>query len=176
MSQLAALRGVAAAFDEAGIEYWLFGGWAMDFHVGRVTREHGDVDLAIWLADMPRIGVVLAAGGWIDLRDPDEDGGKAFGRDDVRLELTFLCRDGDGEIYTPLLDGTRGRWTEESLADDVRELDGVRARVIAFAPLSRMKQRGRGDDPADAAKDLMDYELLRASTPPPDPARRSSSR
>ncbi len=147
-------------FDAASIEYWLFGGWAVDFHTGRVTREHGDVDVAIWLADMPRIGPLLANDGWIDLQDPDADGGKAFGRDDVRLELTYLYREPDGEIYTPLLDGRRGRWTREALADDVRELDGVRARVVALVPLTRMKGRGRGDDPEDAAKDRADYELL----------------
>jgi hypothetical protein len=27
--------------------YWLFGGWAVDFHAGRVTRDHADIDLAV---------------------------------------------------------------------------------------------------------------------------------
>ena len=145
MSQLDALRDVVAAFDEAGIEYWLFGGWAVDFHVGRARRDHDDVDLAIWLADM----------------DPDIDGGKAFGREGVRLELTYLYRDDDGEICTPLLDGTHGRWTREALGEDVAALDGIRARVVALAPLTRMKARGRGDAPADAAKDRADHDALR---------------
>jgi hypothetical protein len=55
-----------------------------------MTREHRDLDFGIWLADMPRIEEVLAADGWLNLRDPDVDGGKAFGRDGVRLELTYL--------------------------------------------------------------------------------------
>ena len=161
MSQLDALRDVVAAVDEAGIEYWLFGGWAVDFHVGRATRDHDDVDLAIWLADMARIEEVLAAGGWADLLGPDIDGGKAFGREGVRLELTYLYRDDDGEISTPLLDGTHGRWTREALGEDVAALDGIRARVVALAPLTRMKARGRGDAPADAAKDRADHDALR---------------
>jgi len=161
-AQLAALADVAAAFDVAGIDHWLFGGWAVDFHAGRVTREHDDIDIAVWLADMPRIESLLDACGWADLLDPDADGGKAFGRDGVRLELTYLYRDDDGEIYTPLLDGSRGRWTSETLADDVRELDGVRTRVVALAPLTRMKGRGRGDDPEDAVKDQADYDALRS--------------
>jgi hypothetical protein len=128
---------------------------------------------------MPRIEPVLAAEGWTDLRDPDEDGGKAFGRDGVRLELTYLYRDDDGGVYTPLLDGTRGRWTAESLADEVGELGGVRCRLVSLASLTRMKSRSRGGADKEA-RDRADHaalqRLARGSTPPPDPARPSSSR
>ena len=176
MNQIDALRDVVAAFDAAGIEHWLFGGWAVDFHAGRVTREHGDVDLGIWLDDMPRIDEVLAAGGWEDLRDPDVDGGKAFGRDGVRLELTYLYRDPDGAVYTPLRDGTRGRWTDQALADEVGELDGVRCRVVSLASMLWMKEPGRRNDPEEASKDVADYEVLRASTLRRDPVPPSSFR
>jgi hypothetical protein len=174
MTQLDAIRDVVAAFDEAGIDYWLFGGWAVDFHLGRVTREHDDIDVAIWLDDMPRIEPVLASCGWDDLHDPDVDGGKAFGRDGVRLELTYLHRDPDGSIYTPLLDGTRGRWTGETLADDVEALEGVRASVVSRSGLMRMKQHDRGAQ--YQARDAADYEALRGLPPRPDRARPSSSR
>ncbi len=176
MSQLDALRDVVAAFDAAGIEHWLFGGWAVDFHAGTMTREHGDLDLGIWLDDMPRIGEVLAAGGWIDLHDPDVDGGKAFGRGAVRLELTYLYRDADGETYTPLLDGTRGRWTDQALADEVGELDGVRCRVVSLASMLWMKEPGRRNDPEEAEKDAADYEVLRGLQQRRDPAPPLSSR
>jgi hypothetical protein len=164
VSQLDALGDVARLLDGEGIECWLFGGWAVDFWLGRVTREHTDVDLAIWLDDMPRIAALLAGTGWTDLNDPDADGGKAFGRDGVRLELTYLRRDDEG-VYTPLRDGTRGRWSEESLGSDVLELDGIRCRVIARAPLTRMKRRGRGGDADDAAKDSADADRLERSAP-----------
>lgn len=176
MSQLDALRDVVAAFDAAGIDHWLFGGWAVDFHAETMTREHGDLDLGIWLDDMPRIGEVLATGGWIDLHDPDVDGGKAFGRGAVRLELTYLYRDADGEIYTPLLDGTRGRWTDQALADEVGELDGVRCRVVSLASMLWMKEPGRRNDPEEAEKDAADYEVLRGLQQRRDPVPLSSSR
>ena len=175
-ARLAALADVTAAFDAAGIEHWLFGGWAVDFHVGRMTREHSDLDFGIWLADMPRIEEVLAADGWLDLRDPDVDGGKAFGRDGVRLELTYLYRDPDGSIYTPLPDGTRGRWTDRALADETGELDGVRCRVVSLASMIWMKEPGGRAEPEEAAKDAADYVLLRALPQRPDRAPRSSSR
>ena len=45
--------------SEAGIAYWLFGGWAVDFYAGRITRPHVDVDIAVWLDDVPRIAALL---------------------------------------------------------------------------------------------------------------------
>ena len=38
--QLAALVSVIEALTDRGIDYWLFGGWAVDFYVGKVTRLH----------------------------------------------------------------------------------------------------------------------------------------
>ncbi len=44
--QLSALGEVTAQLDREQIAYWLFGGWGVDFHAGRITRLHDDVDLA----------------------------------------------------------------------------------------------------------------------------------
>lgn len=107
---------------------------------------------------MPAIEPLLVADGWVDLLDPDADGGKAFGRGGVRLELTYLYRDDDGEVYTPLLDGTRGRWSTDALGDEVAELDGVRCRLVSVASLLRMKGRERGE--AYVAKDRADADVL----------------
>jgi hypothetical protein len=50
-------------------------------------------------------------------------------------------------------------WAKESFADDVRELSGVRARVITLASLRSMKSWPR-DDPENAAKDRADLAAL----------------
>jgi hypothetical protein len=44
--QLSALSHLDELFGQHAIEYWLFGGWAVDFHAGKVTRPHDDLDLA----------------------------------------------------------------------------------------------------------------------------------
>ena len=155
--QLAALGEVDARLRDAGTEYWLFGGWAVDFHVGSVTRPHDDVDIAVWLADVPRIAELLEADGWRHAPDPDEDGGTGYERDGVRLELTYLVREGDA-VFTPMRDG-RGTWSEEALGTDVAELQGVQARVVGLEALRRGKSRPR-NDPEDAAKDRADFERL----------------
>jgi hypothetical protein len=156
--QLQALDRVAHALDAIGADYWLFGGWAVDLYAGAITRDHDDLDLAVWLDDLPRIAAHLGNEGWTHQQSPDDDGGTAFVRQGVRLELTFLVRDEEGEIYTPLREG-RGHWSEEALAADVRELNGVHARVVGLLPLSRSKASAR-DDPVVAAKDEADARTL----------------
>lgn len=37
--------GVLTLLEEAGCEVWIGGGWGIDALVGRVTREHSDLDL-----------------------------------------------------------------------------------------------------------------------------------
>ena len=127
--QLAALARVGAQLDANGIDYWLFGGWAVDFYAGEETRPHSDVDLAIWRDDLERIVELLEQDGWRHAPDEDEDGGTAYERDGVRLELTYLLRDGDGRICIPLERGLMP-WPEGAFGDDVGELVGVRARLI----------------------------------------------
>jgi hypothetical protein len=156
--QLSALARLSELFDEARIANWLFGGWAVDFYAGAVTRAHDDLDMAVWLEDLPRIAKVLEGEGWRHAPLDDEDGGTGYERGTVRLELTFLVRDGDGRIFTPLRNG-RAAWAEEALANDMRELRGARSRLVALAPLMRGKSTPR-DDPEEAAKDRADFEEL----------------
>lgn len=155
--QLSALARVHDLLEEAGIEYWLFGGWAVDFYAGSVTRAHDDVDIAVWLEDVPRIAERLEAEGWRHAPHEDEDGGTGYEREGVRLELTYLVREGD-TIFTPLRDG-RGAWSEEGLGRDVGELRGVRARLVSLAALAWGKSSPR-DDPEEAAKDRADFDRL----------------
>ncbi|MBD0329575.1 MAG: nucleotidyltransferase family protein [Thermoleophilia bacterium] len=156
--QLAALGEVTGRLDAARIDHWLFGGWAVDFYAGELTRPHDDVDLAVWLADAPRIAELLARGGWRHAPEEGEDGGTGYERDGVRLELTFLVRGDDGAVAIPLRSGP-AVWPEGTFADDSRELAGVRAPLIAFGVLADGKAAGR-DDPDEAAKDRADFAVL----------------
>jgi Aminoglycoside-2''-adenylyltransferase len=156
--QLSALASVCDRLEKVGIAYWLFGGWGVDFYAGRVTRAHDDLDLAVWLLDLPRIAELLHADGWRHAPLADEDGGTGYERGAVRLELTYLVRDSDGRIYTPLRRG-RAAWPDGALVDDVGELLGVRSRLVGLAHLRRDKSVPRAD-PEEAAKDRADFRQL----------------
>jgi hypothetical protein len=157
-AQLDGLSRVLGLFENAAVESWLFGGWAVDFHVGAVTRPHADLDLAVWATDLPRIAELLAGDGWSHAPEEGEDGYTGYERDDVRLELAFLARRPDGTIATPLRDGFAS-WPADAFGDEVGELSGTRARVIGLNAL-RAEKSTIQDDPRVAAKDRADVDAL----------------
>lgn len=136
----------------------LFGGWAVDFHAGRVTRAHDDLDVAVWARDQDRIASILSADGWQQTSDTAVDGYIGYQRGAVRLEVAFLERGKDGRVYTPVR-GDHVDWPEGTFGDDVAELRGVRARIIGLAALRADKAELR-EDPTVAAKDRADTEVL----------------
>jgi aminoglycoside-2''-adenylyltransferase len=156
--QLAAMGRIHELLVRQGIEYWLFGGWAVDFHAGAVTREHDDLDIAVWHKDLSQIAVTLAADGWRHVPDEHEDGYTTYEHGVVRLEVAFLACAEDGRVYTPLREG-RADWPDEAFEDDVAELLGVRARVIGLQALKADKAEVRGDSTV-AAKDHADSTTL----------------
>jgi len=85
--QLAALAELNHLFVDHGVSYWLFGGWAVDFHAGRVTREHADIDIAIWASSRACVTELLRERGWRHAPDADEDGYTCYARGVVRLEV-----------------------------------------------------------------------------------------
>ena len=161
--QLAALAELGALLDRGGFDYWLFGGWAVDFHVGAVTREHDDIDLAVWLDEAQAIAALLEAEGWRHAPTGDEDGGMGYERGRVRLELTYLVSDDVGRVFLPLRHQSV-LWSEEQLGNDERELLGVRSRVLGLPLLKHGKASAR-DDPDEAAKDRADFQALSSFQP-----------
>lgn len=159
--QLSALARVDELMGGAGIDHWLFGGWAVDFHAGSVTRAHHDVDIAVWLDDLRTIGRLLEKDGWRHAPSDDDDGGTGYERKPVRLELTFLVRGDDGRIYIPFQQGNVP-WLD-TFEGEVIELHGVRARVMGLEPLTGGKSSPRAD-PEDAAKDRADFAVLSTIT------------
>ena len=101
-----------------------------------MTRAHDDVDIAVWLEDVPRIGTLLENEGWSHAPEADEDGGTGYAHQDVRLELTYLVSDDAGRPSTPLRDRLVP-WADDALADDLCTLEGATARVIALPALTR---------------------------------------
>ena len=156
--QLAALARLHQLLERHGIEYWLFGGWAVDFYAASVTRAHDDLDVAVWLEDHDRIAALLAEDGWKHAPEAGEDGYTGYERGAVRLELAFLARGENGHVYTPLREG-RADWPAEAFEDDVSEVGGVRARTISLRALRADKSQAH-DDPLVAAKDRVDLATL----------------
>ena len=155
-AQAAAIVECALRFDAAGIEYWLFGGWAVDYHAGRVTRPHDDVDFVIWVHDHDTVIEMLHAADFEPLRPP-----LAFIRNGVEFEITLIDRAPTGAIVTPGFESWP--WDPGTFRDDVLALHGHPVRVVSIAGLLAVKTEWElhfGEPPRP--RDLADAQTLRA--------------
>jgi hypothetical protein len=162
--QLAAIGRLDELFGRVRVDYWLFGGWAVDFHAGVVTRDHADIDIAVWHADAAAVDALLTADGWANKPAPEQDGYTTYTRHGLHLDLAFLARDGE-TVYTPLEAG-RGEWPAGSFGEYVGEVRGAHARVVSASSLLVDKSQHR-DDLATAMKDAADVAVLRSETTEP---------
>jgi hypothetical protein len=156
--QLAAIASLSQALDAAGIEHWLFGGWAVDLWVGDITRPHEDIDVAAWRADYDVVGTALRDAGWRHTPVPDEVVGTRYQLGRSQVEFTFLVTDGDGLVVVPR-PGAPIVVSAEPLGVDRRELRGVTARVFPLALLRHGKATPR-EGVAEGAKDRADLQAL----------------
>jgi Aminoglycoside-2''-adenylyltransferase len=91
---------LAATLNASPVRYWLMGGWAVDAHIGRVTRQHSDIDFAVFLAD--RSALVDALGKHALVAAPGADPtGEFFDGGTCRVEITYLAQTETGEVVTP---------------------------------------------------------------------------
>ncbi|MGC4803591.1 nucleotidyltransferase domain-containing protein [Micromonospora sp. DT233] len=163
----AQLRGIGEVMGVArcgGVAVWLRGGWAMDFHLGEVTRPHLDVDWYCWRSDADWLADALLGRGWrVDHRVP-VDNQLDLLRADVEMSFAYLERDATGRVVvgggpwrgTPLpegmLDGPPGR------------LGGLTVPVISVAAQIEFKEMYPVWMPhrPRRAKDAADVARLRA--------------
>jgi hypothetical protein len=162
-AQLAALASLDTLFAGAGVDYWVFGGWAVDLHAGRITREHSDLDLVVHVDDLDGVVNLLRGSAWRDAGGSRADGYLAFVKDDVRLELAFVARGENDTVYTPLPDG-RVPWPTGALGTDVGRIGDVSARVITLDALIADKSEDHGD-PVAAEKDRADLATIESFDP-----------
>ena len=156
--QIQAIGSLNAALVDARIEYWLFGGWAVDFWVGRVTRGHDDIDVAAWRRDYGAIKRALVDMGWRHTPVDHEVVGTRYTCRSVEVEFTFVEARDDGAVVIPIPEHAIV-WTMEPLGEERRVLHGVEARTIPLDLLRRGKQMTR-ETPDEAAKDRSDVQAL----------------
>lgn len=46
-AQLALIKQIHELLERARVDHWLYGGWAVDFRLGTITRAHSDIDMLI---------------------------------------------------------------------------------------------------------------------------------
>jgi 2''-aminoglycoside nucleotidyltransferase len=92
------IRTLFEAADARGFPLWLENGWAIDARLGRVTRSHGDIDIAYPAEREAEYVALLAELGFRDREDADY--GFLIRREDLLID-TEACRWSDGEYGFP---------------------------------------------------------------------------
>ncbi len=89
--------------DQFGVRCWVMGGWGVDALLGRVTREHKDLDLLVHMADLPRYADVVRSQGFDRSLEWSES--QAIEVDTMPFDSAFVDAHPDGrEIDVHVID------------------------------------------------------------------------
>jgi hypothetical protein len=167
--QLAAVAETTAAAARLAVDVWLRGGWAVDFFLGEVTREHTDVDWFAWAADGPRLAAALRQRGWaLAPEPPPHDQQLDLTRDDVELSIALLARDATGRVVVAGGPWAGQPWPDGLLDPAVGRIGPVTCPVVGPRAQIEIKRMmpvwvpGRPRRPKDAE----DVARLTAALPP----------
>ncbi len=147
---------VLQALDNAGIEAWLDGGWAVDAVLGTQTRPDKDVDIIVQVADVPKLRRNLTNMGF-EIRRGGTDTNFVFadaaGRE-IDVHAVVFDRYGNG-VYR-MADGSD--WIYPATGFSGRGVvNGITVRCLS--PEVQVLCHAEGYTPTQ--KDLRDMELLR---------------
>lgn len=161
-AQLVAITEVLDAANTLGIEVWLRAGWAMDFYLGQVTRDHEDVDWFVWQKDLSAISELLVSQHWVDLAIHPLDQQRDLLRDEVELGFAPLARTESGGVAVGGGPFRGEPWPEDMIGHAiVGELEGICCPIISPAAQIEIKRmmpvwvpgfRRRAKDARDIAK------------------------
>jgi hypothetical protein len=160
--QLRVIRKVIAVTRSEGIPAWLFGGWGLDARIGRITRQHGDVEF--WVerinADRSKEALVRAGATALATQPPAE--ACEFTWDDVLFSTAFFDRQPDGS-FSLLGRFSDWRFPPGSFGDEPAMLDGTPVLAMSVPGMLAMKEQFpslRNGRPW-RQKDIADIEVLR---------------
>jgi hypothetical protein len=161
--QLGLIRRVVAVTQAADISVWLFGGWGLDARLGRITRDHGDVEFWVERGQAQRSKALLVEAGAVALLTQPPEESCEFTWDDFPFSTAYFDRQPDGTITL------EGRWSDwelpaESFGENPGLLNGLVVPTMSTTGMLAMKEQfptlRNGRPWRD--KDREDIETLRA--------------
>jgi lincosamide nucleotidyltransferase A/C/D/E len=160
--QLATMHAVLEVLRRASVAAWLFGGWGLDARIGRITREHGDIEFWVERSDSDRGTTALVQAGAVllDTQPPEES--REFVWNGVTFSTAYFDACPDGTF------GLQGRWSDwvfpaDSFSDVPGVLDGRTVPAMSIAGMLAMKEQfpELGNGRPWRPKDIRDIATLR---------------
>ena len=164
--QLALLRELAQLLGRARVRFWLRSGWALEFHAGRIKRDHGDIDLVARIRQRSRIRKLLEENGYRVVRLADLASIHFSKRGQV-ITLAFIWTDrmaravGPGREFWP--------WPYDAFSNLLHTLHGIACRAMSVeSQLGEKENYERYSGRPLREKDLVSLKLRRSllSLPP----------
>ncbi|MEU8777362.1 aminoglycoside adenylyltransferase [Streptomyces sp. NPDC048606] len=160
---IAETLGIAEAL---GVPLWLRGGWAMDFFLGEVTRDHEDVDWFARSHDAEALAKALPDHGWRPVPGPPPDLQLDFAKQGLDSSFTLLDRDAAGRVVVAGGPWAGAPWPEGMLdAAGPGRIGGLRCAIVAPRAQIEIKRMMPVWDPSRPrrAKDAEDIARLEAA-------------
>ncbi|MER5778260.1 aminoglycoside adenylyltransferase [Streptomyces sp. NPDC002039] len=162
------LRLIAETVQVAGahqIEVWLRGGWAMDFFLGEITRDHEDIDWFAWTDDAGALAEGLLPRGHQPVPGPPPDLQLDFAKDGLDSSFTLLDRDTGGRVVVAGGPWAGAPWPEGMLDAGPGRLGGVRCAIVSPQAQIEIKRMMPIWDPSRRrrTKDVEDIARLEAA-------------
>ncbi len=145
---------IVEALQQAGVDVWLDGGWAVDALVGQQTREHEDLDVIVALEVVENIKAELEKNGFIVTED--ELPTRFVMADTAGRSIDFhtVTFDAEGGGIQKLQNGNTYRYSPEGF-NATGEVNGKRLKCLTAEVQAECHY---GYEPKD--KDRHDMRLL----------------
>jgi hypothetical protein len=161
--QLNIIRKVAAALQAADISAWLFGGGGLDARIGRITREHDDVEFWVERVNAERSKALLLEAGATALPTQPPEEACEYAWDDVSFSTAYFDRQSDESFSQPLGRFSDWLFPPGSFGEESMTLDGTPVLAMSVSGMLAMKEQFpslRNGRPW-RQKDITDMEILR---------------
>lgn len=143
---------------DTGIPIWIDGGWAVDAHAGKQTREHEDLDIAANRKDLVKLLEHLQQRGFREVEVPED---KKWGfvlqnNDKYQVEIHAFETDADGILKEePFWDGYTG-----TALNGIGMIHGHQVQCVTIEHLKKTKDAEKRKLKESDFKDLETLEKL----------------
>jgi hypothetical protein len=157
-SQLNVLREIDDICSSLSASFWLRGGWAIDFLLGKVTRIHSDLDLVSLQHHRTEIEQALVNAGYQQI--PVSKFQTDFLKDGVDISFVFVEVTNEGRIFAFGIPDWK--WRSDALQTQLFQLQGNSVKVLSPKMLLEEKlvyEEGTGRKPRP--KDFESMRIIR---------------
>lgn len=164
--QLTLISQITKALEKQQIPYWLIGGFAVDAVLGKVTREHHDIDVLILHSDRDKVAELvttintydfLVITQWSNYKfvgyDPDKKINADFGFISFKDNSVEFLRNGNKFYLPKFLFPKENKFRLEKIDINVVEP------TLLYA--SKLHMKRLDSEPVNKEKDKNDLELLK---------------